>query len=323
MAPTCPSCGSALRSPADKFCASCGQPVAPAAQRPGAVPAGGSRLAPVAVLTVLGGVVAAIVVAVVLLSGGDNEEGGPAVSGQATEEAGGEATEEAGATATAEEEATPTGEPEEELVALVEGLSETTFRAEYELSGDQGSGTLVIYHDVPNLRLDFRGPIEGEEQSLSFILRPPAAYLCFEAEGQGQCLDVGASLGETAGSFLPGEPGDGGLAEEEIDFGAIVSGNFDLGDFIARQSDQFEATEVEGREIAGIDGRCFRITPTAAAELLTGEAEFCFSEEGVLLLASATTEDGTFELRAVEVSGDVSDGDFEPPYPISEGGLFG
>jgi hypothetical protein len=75
-----------------------------------------------------------------------------------------------------------------------------------------------------------------------------------------------------------------------------------------------EIVGTESREMVGEAAKCFTMRSSASA----GESEVCLSNEGVPLLSKAALDQGEMVLEATDFSHDVSDGDFEPPYPVSE-----
>ncbi len=101
-----------------------------------------------------------------------------------------------------------------------------------------------------------------------------------------------------------------------------------LGDFIdpAALTDSITGS-ITGMEInsfqetiAGESANCFSVSGSFEGE--SGDAEWCFTDDGILLRFAATFEEdgeeGEFRLEATAVSRDVSDADFEPPYPVTE-----
>ena len=69
--------------------------------------------------------------------------------------------------------------------------------------------------------------------------------------------------------------------------------------------------------IAGESADCFSVSGSFEGE--SGDAEWCFTDDGILLRFAGTfADEGEFRLDATAVSRDVSDADFEPPYPVTE-----
>ena len=48
------------------------------------------------------------------------------------------------------------------------------------------------------------------------------------------------------------------------------------------------------------------------------ESETCFSDEGLLLYLHSGSAGSSFTFEAKSASTDVTDADFEPPYPVTE-----
>ncbi|MCH7488910.1 MAG: hypothetical protein IIB23_04700, partial [Chloroflexi bacterium] len=77
------------------------------------------------------------------------------------------------------------------------------------------------------------------------------------------------------------------------------------------------------RTIAGQDATCFSISGTIDGE--TGAVEYCFRDDGVLLLLRAAGgpgdgDGGESSLEAISVEDSVSDSDLEPPYDVLDVG---
>jgi hypothetical protein len=223
--------------------------------------------------------------------GGDEEEGEQPT---ATQPAGGEE---------------PTKAPEggggeadlSDLKDVAGNLESATFRVTLKFSGDGaadlGEGEMTWYQKPPNTRFDISARSEGEEFSFVMINTPDASYMCTSFPGaDGSCFK-----GETEDASNP-----------FAGFTDIVEGideEITAGDVTVR-------TRTE-RKIAGVDAVCWEV------ESPEGSGTFCASESGIPLLIEITAPDGNFTLEATDVSTDVSDSDFEPPYEVTEGGPFG
>jgi hypothetical protein len=188
-----------------------------------------------------------------------------------------------------------------EAADLAGRFGEATFKVTYELTvdGDGGmdDGTMTWYKKGDNLRIDIDSEIEGEQVTAIIIDRPDQSYFCTKipglAEG-GTCLEAPGASGEGIGEIV-GEV-EGVLGDPDVDMVSIGS-----------------------REIAGEDADCFRVTPPGSE----GESEYCVSEDGVPLSINTTAAGVETSMEAVEFSSDVSDDDFEPPYPVGEDFLPG
>lgn len=177
-----------------------------------------------------------------------------------------------------------------DLQTFVERFAEFRGRIEIRSSiTNEGTGEGTLYLDPPRYRTDFGG---GD---LRVLTTPEGSYTCMALEGDGYCLSNEAQDGDIAfGEALSLDPrGIAALAEE------------------------FEGAEVEvtGARIADREATCF------TASNLSEEADktsLCFDVGGALLLWSEQSDDTTFEIRATQISDEVSDADFELPYEIRE-----
>ncbi len=188
-----------------------------------------------------------------------------------------------------------------DLRDIAGNLEGATFKVTLAMSGDLaadvGEGEMTWYQKPPKTRFDLTTRAEGQELSFVVINTPDASYVCTSFPGAGGSCFSGE--GDTGGSPFAG-------------FTDIVEGideEIKAGDVTVR-------TRTE-REIAGIDAICWEI------ESPEGAGNFCASESGIPLLIEVTSSEGTFRLEATDVSEDVSDSDFEPPYEVTEGGPFG
>lgn len=194
-----------------------------------------------------------------------------------------------------------TGGDTGELQDIAGSLEGATFKVTLALSGDAaaelGDGEMVWYQKPPKMRLDIRARAEGEELAFSVINTPDASYVCTSFPGAGGSCFAGE--GDTADNPFAGITDIVQGLDEEITAGNVT----------VRQRTE--------RKIAGIDAICWEI------ETSEGSSNFCASESGIPLLMEITSSEGTFRLEATDVSEDVSDSDFEPPYEVTEGLPFG
>jgi hypothetical protein len=154
----------------------------------------------------------------------------------------------------------------------------------YTNPDDSGDATTITYYnDPPRARWD--------QDTTSFITNGSETYVCDSSDET--CIQYDAATGEAfIGAF--------GLLFSSTYVNALVAGARAAGIDV----------ETSSETIAGIDANCF-----------SGESEgesykFCFSDEGLLLLEEFGGGEGGFRLEATSVSSDVSDADFEPPYPV-------
>jgi hypothetical protein len=145
---------------------------------------------------------------------------------------------------------------------------------------------------------DSRMEFSSDEGTIIAITTSDASYSCVGGAGEDFCFD------------LPVEDSDLGTLPFFADF-TDVDEIRDIADAEADVDiDEFDDT------IAGEDVNCFRTTGDIDGDV--GEGSWCFTDDGILLLASfsGTTlgVESTFEMRATSFDRNVSDSDFEPPY---------
>lgn len=176
--------------------------------------------------------------------------------------------------------------------------AETEGQISYEYTSEGGgtsdSGTFTLYWMPPSWRWD-----GGDDDSQSIIISTASDYyLCSE----DSCLSYG-SLGE----IPPPVPFFGLFTDPgavETSFGGALGVDLDTSD----------------ETIAGVSASCFSASSEAGGEAAGGE--WCWADENGLLLrvravSTSGGEEYSYEFEATEV-GDVSAGDFEPPYPVQD-----
>lgn len=216
--------------------------------------------------------------------------------GEEEEEAPPAATSPAGEAPDAREdtEAPEVSEGGGEFGDLTRKFGGVAFKATYEISGldEMGGGTMTWYKKGDNMRIDIESEVEGEEMSAIIITRPDQSYFCTQIPelGEGTCLETPGEAGEGVGEFVG-----------------------DLEDILA--DPEAEVVSTSGRKIAGEDADCFTVRMLALDE----ETEVCLTDDGVPLSIKTTAGGVEMSFEATDFSHDVSDDDFEPPYPISEG----
>lgn len=174
------------------------------------------------------------------------------------------------------------------------GISEVKIEYNFTSSGtaDEFDGTMTLYAKPPDAwRMDIGTP-DGD---IAFINNGDTAYMCTAAAGEELCLESPAS----------------GLLDD-IPFFTIFTDPDGFDDFLGSSIGDVDVSR-SSREIAGQDATCFQISGEDAGE-------FCFRDDGVLLLlrASGAEDDAgsVFSLEATSVSDSVSDEDFQPIYEV-------
>jgi hypothetical protein len=224
--------------------------------------------------------------------GGDNGDDGDTEQPTATEQvdAGGETPQDADGDAD--------GDAASSLRNLAGQFAEQEAKVAYTFSttsaGETMDGSFTLYWKPPD---SWRMDISSPDGDATILLTGGSSYLC-TAEGGGQCLQ--SPLGNIPVPFLSYFTDPNGLTD-------LVDTSLGGADVDVEES---------SREIAGQDATCFSVSGTIEGE--QGSGEYCFSDDGILLLVSASSDQGDFQLEATSVEGSVSDADLEPPYPVQE-----
>lgn len=154
---------------------------------------------------------------------------------------------------------------------------------------------------------DSRIEFSTDEGTIITITTSDATYSCIGGTGEDFCFELPTD--DSGSDTLP------------------FFGDFTDVDEIRDVADDEADVEIDefDDKIAGEDANCFRATGDIDGD--DGEAVWCFTDDGILLLASFSGitggEEGTFQMRAKSFDRDVSDSDFEPPYDILDFGDFG
>ncbi len=186
----------------------------------------------------------------------------------------------------------------DEFRDLAEQFGITEVKVTYSMSGPgvgpaEFDSQMVLYSKPPDR---WRMDIISAEGEISMIFDGESTLMCASEGDEGTCFE--SPLGDAFDvPFLniftdPGEIDD------------LVGSA--LGVDVSRSS----------REIAGQDANCFAFS--GDVDGTTGSGEYCFRDDGVLLLLRANEFDGDedFSLEAVEVRDSVSDEDLEPPFDV-------
>jgi hypothetical protein len=119
-----------------------------------------------------------------------------------------------------------------------------------------------------------------------------SVFLCTDTEGEQECIRFPEDS-ELAGTLVP-----------VVDVDSIIEDAAEEG---------AEVKEIDGREIAGVDAKCYDVKDD------TGSGVLCASEDdGVMLLLDGTFDGEESKFEAIEYTASADDGAFEPPYPFSE-----
>ena len=177
-------------------------------------------------------------------------------------------------------------------------LERTVAIASQPISFLQREQTQIFQQKSLATGFDIKADQDGESFEGAFIQSDTGSYFCIVGG------EFGALLGDEAGDGIctksdPEDPSNpvASLADE---FGDLDIGNVEI-------------KSKEDRKIAGQDGTCYVVFDKDVNETTTT----CFNDDGVLLAIESQAADG-LSFEATSVEGDVSDSDFEPPYPVQE-----
>ena len=182
-----------------------------------------------------------------------------------------------------------TGGDDIDLASIFGGFATASFNVTFNMEGGSAgeamNGTWTLIQDTAGNRTRFE--VDSDGQSIVMITTADQKILCAE----DSCFDAGGAMGAAM-------PNIGDIFSEGID---------------GVQEDASGGTvrRIDGRTIAGVDAECVEFESADGAQ---GTA--CYAEGGIPLLIDATTTDGPFRMEATSFSTDVSDADFEAPFPV-------
>jgi len=130
----------------------------------------------------------------------------------------------------------------------------------------------------------------GQETRTIVIQTAEKSYICSSASGSETCLS----------------------SEQTDQYTGLFAPLSDVPASIAQGADSLGLVDKSERDIAGISATCFTYSLAGA------ESEICFSGEGLLLYLRSESAGSSYTFEATSASTDVSDSDFEPPYPVTE-----
>ncbi len=181
-----------------------------------------------------------------------------------------------------------------DLSGLAGKFASGTFKVTYQVSGFGAAGsqgTMIWYKKGDNLRMDMTGLVPGQQGTTTMIMGSDTTYICTASPGVGTggiCLSSPSQAGQGAGQIAS-----------------------QLGKTLADPS--LNVVSTSSRSIAGQDAKCY----TVQSASITGQAEFCMSSDGAPLSVKETVQGSEMTMEATDYSSNVSDSDFQPPYPVS------
>ncbi|MBI2914032.1 MAG: hypothetical protein HYY03_08940 [Chloroflexi bacterium] len=187
--------------------------------------------------------------------------------------------------------ATPMVSPGVELDLLSRAWAKKTAKVTYDFTSGSDSGTMTLYWRPPDWRMDLSSSDSGD---VSMIVAGGASYLCSE----NSCLSI-------AGPEAPQVP--------PLPF----LGSFTEPDALS----QSIAEDVAGAEIkrstqsiAGQPTGCYEASSQG------NNLQWCFTIDSVLMRfvgSSGAAGAGDFRLEATDLIRQLSDADFQPPFPVT------
>ncbi|HEY8767472.1 MAG TPA: hypothetical protein VIP09_09475 [Dehalococcoidia bacterium] len=182
-----------------------------------------------------------------------------------------------------------------QLAALGGNITQATGKVTYTSTDSSGiTSTITFYSKPPNSRFDSTA---ADGSTTAYIETPQTTYICSsDAAQQNQTCLAQAGTGT----------GSAGLGL----FGSFFSPTLVDALTAAAQAQGIEIKKTS-ETIAGTDASCFEGTYNGSTE------KFCFSGDGVMLAEQITDTSGTTGLTATAYSRNVSDSDFQPPYPVT------
>jgi len=189
-----------------------------------------------------------------------------------------------------------------QLSSFSEDWQETEAKITYAFestSGDQTmEGTFTLYWKPPDgFRMDYDF---GADAGQGIMISSGAqTYVCQAA--QASCFEFPSQQGAPAFPFSGFFTDPDGLQAE---ISARAAG-VDL--------------DVSTRQLAGVTVRCYSVRGSGEGDF--GEAEWCFTEDGLFVrFAGSTTGEGggTFAMTATEIEASVADDVLDPPYEVQQ-----
>jgi hypothetical protein len=183
-----------------------------------------------------------------------------------------------------------------ELQNLASGLGDNEAKIAYDFSSGTGepdsTGSFTIFYKSAEA---WRVDMELSGDTATFITKDGTTYMCTgDGSGGGQCLAYPGAFPLPFLTYFTEPDALAGLITAE-------TGGLDFS-----KSDD---------TIAGQDAICYSASGSISGQ--EGSAEYCFSDDGMLLrLDGGSDVGGAFLLEATSVEGSVSDADLELPYEI-------
>jgi hypothetical protein len=235
---------------------------------------------------------AVALIAVAACGGDDDNKSSATAKPSGTSAAQGSSTSAASQTSGAQATDTPSGTDDVlgQLEALGQNFEKRTGKVTYQSTETDGStSTITFYSKDDKSRFD---STDSSGSTGIFIETATASYSCDPSEQV--CIQYGQGGGSGIGAG----------------FAAIFSPQYIDALVAAAQSEGIDVTK-SSDNIAGQDVDCYSGTGP------DGSGKFCFNGDGLMVYTEFQDSTGTTKMQATEVTSDVSDSDFDPPYPVT------
>ncbi len=184
--------------------------------------------------------------------------------------------------------ASDTRTPRDELFMFFNNAGKAAYVADFVVLGD-GQDMISSYKKYSDGQGNYRfDSVETEEgQGRTYIMQDKG-YVCFNIDGSWTCEEAAVAL---TYMFMP-----------EQAFGELKN-----------YADKLIVERIASQNIAGVNAICFKVENTEQPGLV----EFCFSQEGAMLLQKMEIEDtSTLEIKATSYTTSVTSEDFELPSAV-------
>jgi len=186
-----------------------------------------------------------------------------------------------------------TGVKELERLAS-EAAGDFTGKITYGITTEAGGQTTeqewTLAQRPPDSRFEIVSNEGGQESRTIVIQTAEKSYVCTSAGGSEACL----------------------ASDQTDQYTGLFDPIFNAPESIVQDIDTLGLGDQSERDIAGMHANCFSYSLAGA------EWETCFSDEGLMLYLKSGAAGSSFTYEAKSASTDVTDADFEPPYPVTE-----
>jgi len=165
-----------------------------------------------------------------------------------------------------------------------------TYGITTEVGGQTTEQEWTLAQRPPDSRFEIVSNEGGQESRTIVIQTAEKSYVCTSAGGSGVCL----------------------TSDQTDQYTGLFDPIFDAPKSIVQDIDTLGLGEQSERDIAGVHANCFSYS------LAGTESETCFSDEGLMLYLHTGSAGSSFTYEAKSASTDVTDADFEPPYPVTD-----